>query len=461
MNSSFQPRPWSDTEVDGPLAAPLSPVRASGSRIVSMAALIAGDVVAVALVVELVRLVVTGSETTSNAIRLLVFACAVQIVIKAALGAYPGFGLYHEARLRKGAGAWLGACLVAIAAALFLSVGGVMPLVTLCFSLPAVIALQAVVALIVRRLLSSLGIWGVPVQLAGNPAIVQEVEAFLRSHPEMGLRLAEEADAARCLLWADRALPEPATLASLRRRHDEIILVSDLPRLRVSGVHPTEHGGQIGLRLSPVHDGQAQAVIKRSFDLVLSVPAMLVAAPILLIAALLIRVADPGPAFFVQPREGQGGRRIGVFKLRTMYCDAEKMLAEVLAKDEEARAEWEEHFKLRKDPRILPVIGKFLRATSLDELPQLLNIVRGEMSFVGPRPFPEYHLLAMSPEFRAHRASVVPGLTGLWQISERSTADIAGQQQLDEYYIAGRSFWGDLSIFLRTFAAVIGGKGAY
>ena len=135
MNSSFQPRPWSDTEVDGPLAAPLSPVRASGSRIVSMAALIAGDVVAVALVVELVRLVVTGSETTSNAIRLLVFACAVQIVIKAALGAYPGLGLYHEARLRKGAGAWLGACLVAIAAALFLPVGGVMPLVTLCFSL--------------------------------------------------------------------------------------------------------------------------------------------------------------------------------------------------------------------------------------------------------------------------------------------------------------------------------------
>ena len=107
------------------------------------------------------------------------------------------------------------------------------------------------------------------------------------------------------------------------------------------------------------------------------------------------------------------------------------------------------------------MIGRLLRASSLDEVPQLVNIIRGDMSVVGPRPFPDYHLAAMPADFRLRRAGVVPGLTGLWQISGRADSDVALQQQLDSYYLDNRSFWFDLSIVLGTFKAVVRGRGAY
>jgi lipopolysaccharide/colanic/teichoic acid biosynthesis glycosyltransferase len=143
-----------------------------------------------------------------------------------------------------------------------------------------------------------------------------------------------------------------------------------------------------------------------------------------------------------------------------MCVDAEARLNEILAENPEANREWRSGFKLKSDPRVVPYIGRFARRLSLDELPQLINVVRGEMALVGPRPFPPNHLAVFPPDFAERRASVMPGVTGLWQI-ERTGNDINEQQALDDRYLENRCLRYDLLILIRTCRAVMFGKGAF
>jgi Undecaprenyl-phosphate galactose phosphotransferase WbaP len=198
---------------------------------------------------------------------------------------------------------------------------------------------------------------------------------------------------------------------------------------------------------------------KRAMDLlavVLTVPAVVLT---ILVVGLLVRLESPGPIFYGHRRVGRGHSKFCIWKIRTMQVNGDKLLQDALAKDEALREEWLRERKLRCDPRVTRV-GKFLRKTSLDELPQFWNVLRGEMSLVGPRPIVEEEIPAYGPNFSLY-CRVTPGLTGLWQVSGRNQVSRRDRVRLDSYYVRNWSPWLDLNILARTARVVITGQGAY
>ena len=217
-----------------------------------------------------------------------------------------------------------------------------------------------------------------------------------------------------------------------------------------------QHAGPL-----PVQRGfdAAGAVCKRVFDLAFAAALLIVVAPVLVAVALALQLGSPGPVFFVQRRLGRGGRTFGCIKLRTMRVDADAALALLLASSPDARREWAADHKLRNDPRITR-LGRIVRKLSLDEVPQLINILRGEMSVVGPRPIVQAEIPRYGVAF-ADYAAVKPGLTGLWQISGRNDVSYADRVALDREYRRHASFMFDLRIVLRTIPAVLRASGSY
>ena len=246
-----------------------------------------------------------------------------------------------------------------------------------------------------------------------------------------------------------------------RRIFPRILIIPERVGMCTQWTEPKDLGGITGFETHQKLLSPMAGRVKRTIDVVAAFVGLIVTAPLIGLCALWIRKASPGNPFYVQERQGRQGTTLRILKLRTMFPEADSMLESHLLTDSSADEEWGRFCKLKRDPRILPGVGTFLRKTSLDESPQLWNILKGEMSLVGPRPFPEYHNLRFDPEFLEVRRQVRPGLTGLWQVSARSDGDLAVQQTLDSYYIRNWSLWLDAYILLRTVRAVLAPRGSY
>jgi undecaprenyl-phosphate galactose phosphotransferase len=207
---------------------------------------------------------------------------------------------------------------------------------------------------------------------------------------------------------------------------------------------------------------------KRAFDIAFSTAVLILFSPLLGAIALAIWMTSPGPILFRGKRLGQGGRPFDCLKFRTMYVDAEAQLKPLLASDESLRAEWTSFQKLKTDPRITP-IGKFLRKTSLDELPQFWNVLKGDLSVVGPRPptlvgppenyWKEISLVYGDAAWKI--LSIKPGITGVWQVSGRSAIPLEERTRIELDYVEKQSFWKDLVLIIKTVPAVLLSKGAF
>lgn len=192
---------------------------------------------------------------------------------------------------------------------------------------------------------------------------------------------------------------------------------------------------------------------KRAVDVAIALAAIILLSPLMLMIMGLIKITMGGSVFFAHFRIGYRGRRFRCFKFRTMVADAEEVLAGHLASDSDVAQEWLETRKLKNDPRVT-FVGRLLRKSSLDELPQLINILRGEMSCVGPRPIVAHELQRYGPH-AAEYLRTRPGLTGIWQVSGRSTLDYADRVALDCHYVRNWSLWTDLAIMGKTVVAIM------
>ena len=193
--------------------------------------------------------------------------------------------------------------------------------------------------------------------------------------------------------------------------------------------------------------------LKRTGDVIFSLIVLIIGFPIFLLLAVLVKLSSPGPVLYIQKRIGRNFKPFGCIKFRTMRVDADEILSKFLDSSPSMKSEFERDFKLRKDPRIT-YIGRFLRRSSLDELPQFFNVFCGEMSIVGPRPIVEKELPRYG-EFMEEVASVRPGLTGLWQVSGRNNLSYEKRVQLDLTYARERSFILDLEIIILTFGVLL------
>jgi Undecaprenyl-phosphate galactose phosphotransferase WbaP len=341
----------------------------------------------------------------------------------------------------------------------------------------------------IRTLLVHLDLWGASVALVGCDDKCRELAQSLVHQPSLGLRPIGFIETSRDRDLRDKALPLPliGAIADLGRIGPHIefaifdsadvlsaltsvpqawmsscrfLLVEDVGDLQSLWLRTRMLGGAIGIEIRRDLCLRHNQVLKRAIDILFAIPIALLVWPIIVVLALAIKLVDPGPAIYVQERVGRNSRTLRCLKLRTMYSNAEQRLEEHLCRDPQARAEWQRFFKLTHDPRVLPIIGNFMRHTSLDELPQIWNVIRGDMSLVGPRPFPAYHMNSFDHEFRIVRVSVQPGITGMWQISSRSNGDLQVQKAQDLFYLRNWSIWLDIYILLQTVIVVLNGRGA-
>jgi Undecaprenyl-phosphate galactose phosphotransferase WbaP len=327
-----------------------------------------------------------------------------------------------------------------------------------------------------RALLGRFSWWGVRTLVAGRgPAVKYAYDALdcnpaqglrpvrLQEDPESALEWAEELRGVHCAVLAvseDSLSDQVPVIQEFNRRFARVILL-------VPGA--TEIGG--GLWMRPAHSGvlpgleirnrllsRWNRLVKRAFDVLVVTTAAPALALLWLVIGGVLKVTSPGPIIYGSDRIGEGGRRFRAWKFRTMASNADALLKDYLDRDPRVKEEWNRTHKLRHDPRITKV-GRLLRRTSLDELPQIWNVVRGEMSVVGPRPILPDEVAKYEASFDLY-AEMRPGITGLWQVSGRNNTPYSERVRLCSFYVRNWSPWLDLYIVMKTIRAVLTGDGA-
>lgn len=416
---------------------------------------------------------------------LLPFVCVFWAVF-AAVGLYSGIALAPPEELRR-------CSLCSAVVFLFLSIatfsmrGAQSPTEpTLFLAITLSAALIPLLRVLTRFLFGNRAWWGYPAVIFGSWDAGSRIAEFMLRTPHLGLKPTAiiyhegepESFATKLptLAFADfESCPitpgayavvtqdgnrNPDELARVTAGFSRILVIPELftgsSNLQIT---PKAVGNSLGLEICQRPLLAYNRVSKRCFDFALTVIIAIFVMPLAVLIAALIRLDSPGPMFYHQQRlKGRGGE-FRAYKFRTMRVDADQVLAEHLERDPALRAEWERDHKLRNDPRVTR-LGGLLRKTSLDELPQLWNVLRGEMSLVGPRPIVQAEVIRYGAGFRFYN-QVPGGITGLWQVSGRNSTTYNERVAFDEYYARNWSVWLDLYILIRTVGAVLGRKGAY
>jgi Undecaprenyl-phosphate galactose phosphotransferase WbaP len=331
--------------------------------------------------------------------------------------------------------------------------------------------------------------WGVPAVILGSGPTAQRIARKLRDG-KLGMKVAGVFGEAQILSWeydmppilgdlaaasdmgcarvaeyAIVALPYKSNLDLQRVIEDycrgfrHVLLVPDMPGVCSLGVTARDIDGELGLEVPQRLFHPGSAVVKRAVDCAASVVLLVLLAPVFALIAIAIRATSKGPVFYGHPRHGRDGKVFRALKFRTMAADADRVLADYLISHPEYRLEWQRDQKLKNDPRITSV-GRWLRRASVDELPQLINVLRGQMSLVGPRPIVKQEIPKYGRGYDLY-TQVLPGLTGLWQVSGRNNTTYEQRVAYDEHYVHNWSVWLDLYILARTIKVVITAEGAY
>jgi len=344
--------------------------------------------------------------------------------------------------------------------------------------------------LLVRQMFARCDWWGYQVIILGGGRTGELVIQTLKNQPNLGLkpvavlddgctynemicgvpvlgplstapRLARKQD----INYAIVAMPgvQREQLLTILERYGRtfphLMMIPDLFGLASLWVSSKDLGGILGLEIRQQLLLPGPRLIKSLLDLVLTLAVGVVLLPAIAIIAILVKLDSPGPIFYGQPRLGQNSTPFVAWKFRSMVSNADQVLDRYFEANPELRSQWQRDHKLRYDPRITG-IGGFLRRTSLDELPQLWNVLRGEMSLVGPRPIVKEEIFRYADKYPLY-AKVLPGLTGLWQVSGRNNVSYEERVNLDAYYVRNWSVWLDIYILLRTIWVVVIGDGAY
>jgi Undecaprenyl-phosphate galactose phosphotransferase WbaP len=333
-----------------------------------------------------------------------------------------------------------------------------------------------------RRMAHGLRWWGCPVAVIGSAGFVERMGTLLARAGELSLVPVLSV----CNTGSEPAAFDIEDLCEKVRRADPYYVLFEQPdvdshTLRsivvsiaasarrvlvfpifnpVDGLQVTARqcGGTLALEINNGLRVPEKLVLKRAIDFMLALTACLVLLPVFLLIAAAVKFTSRGPVFYGHWRYGKHGRRFRAIKFRSMVQNGDAVLRKYLAENEPMREGWERNHKLQKDPRVTS-IGRLLRVTSLDELPQLWNVLRNEMSLVGPRPVVEEEILRYGNVFESYK-QVPPGITGLWQVSGRSNTTYDERIRFDEYYVRNWSVWLDLHILLRTIIVVVSREGA-